>query len=217
MRLSIFLALVLSLAGSICFSAPGPTLVVEKIENDSGTLIVTFNAQGLFSPRMVETLARGLPATLTYEIQLWKERRVWMDKLTQVNTLSYKIKYDPWEDGYSIQTKRGTSPALLDIEHVERTLCFHVRAKAGSVEAIDPNATHYVVIRATMRPLSAEDIDRVETWLSDGKPQGKRGITAVPGYLFDVIVGLSGLGDEAVSGRSETFVPADIRPTQGNR
>ncbi|MCX5800229.1 MAG: DUF4390 domain-containing protein [Candidatus Eisenbacteria bacterium] len=210
MRLSIFLALALSFAGSICFSAPGPTLVVEKLQKDSGFLTVTFNAQGFFSTRMVETLTRGLPATLTYEIQLWKKRRLWMDKLTQVNTLSYKIRYDPWEDGYRIQTKNGSSASLLDIGHVERSLCVHAMAKAGSVDAIDPTATHYVVIKATMRPVSAEDIDQVESWLSDGKPEGRRGITAVPGYLFDVIVGLSGFGDEAVSARSQPFLLADL-------
>jgi hypothetical protein len=179
--------------------------VVEKIEEDSGFLTVTFNAQGLFSPRIIETLTRGLPATLNYEVQLWKERRMWLDKLVQTNSLTYRITYDPWEDGYRIQTRRGSSPAVFDIEHVERSLCIHVRTLVGSVNTIEPTATHYIVIRATMRPVSPEDVDRVESWLSDGKPEGKRGIAAVPGYLFDLIVGLSGLGDEAISTKSQPF------------
>jgi hypothetical protein len=213
----IFLTSASSFTSSICLSSPGPTLVIEKIEEDSGFLTVTFNARGLFSPRIVETLRRGLPATLTYEIQLWKERRMWMDKLAQVNTLSYKIRYDPWEEGYRIQTRRGSSPALFDIEHVERSLCTQARALVGNVGAIEPTATHYIVIRATMRPLSPEDVDKVETWLSDGKPEGRRGITAVPGYLFDLIVGLSGLGDEAVSARTQSFQLADLSSPDASR
>jgi hypothetical protein len=203
-----FLTLALCLTSSIGFSAPGPALVIEKIEKDSGFLTVTFDAQGLFSPRIVETLTRGLPATLNYEIQLWKERRMWLDKLIQVNALTYRIRYDPWEDGYRIETRRGRSPAVFDMEHVERSLCVQVRTLVASVNAIEPAATYYILIRATMRPLSPEDVDQVETWLSDGKPEGRRGITAVPGYLFDLIVSLSGLGDEAASAKSQPFEPA---------
>jgi len=216
-KFPILLAFALSFASSMCLSAPGPTLVIEKIEEDSGFLTVTFDARGLLSPRIVETVTRGLPATLTYEIQLWKERKMWMDKLTQVNTLSYRIRYDPWEDGFRIQTRRGISPAVLDVEHVESSLCVHARALIGSVNTIDPVATHYIVLRATMRPLSPEDVDQVESWLSDGKPEGRRGITAVPGYLFDLIVGLSGLGDETVSTRSQPFQLVNISSSDNRR
>jgi len=179
--------------------------VIEKIEVNSGLLTVNFSAQGLFSPRIVESITRGFPATLTYEIQLWKDRKMWMDKLIQVNTLSYRIKYDPWEAGYRIQTRIGSSPAVFDIEHVERSLCIHVKTLVGSVRTVQPTATHYISLRATMVPVTPEDMDEVETWLSDGKPKGRRGITAIPGYLFDVIVGLSGLGDEAVTAKSPPF------------
>ena len=205
-----FLTLAVCFTSAICLSAPGPTLAIEKIEKDSGFVTVTFNAQGLFSPRIVETLTRGLPATLNYEIQLWKERRMWLDKLVQVNALTYRIRYDPWEDGYRIETRKGRSPAVFDIEHVERSLCVRVKTLVVSTNAIEPQATYYILIRATMRPLSPEDVDQVETWLSDGKPEGKRGITAVPGYLFDVLVSLSGLGDEAVSARTRPFQLTDL-------
>jgi hypothetical protein len=210
-----FFTLALCLTSAICFSEPGPALEIEKIEKDSGFLTVTFDAQGLFSPRIVETLTRGLPATLNYEIQLWKERKMWLDKLVQVNTLTYRIRYDPWEDGYRIETRKGRSPAVFDIEHVERSLCVRVKTLAANMNAIEPTAVYYVLIRATMRPLSAEDVDQVETWLSDGKPEGRRGITAVPGYLFDLIVSLSGLGDEAVVARTQPFQPANL-PSPGD-
>jgi len=215
--LVLFLFLALSLFSSICFSAPGPALTIEKVEENSGFLTVTFSAEGLFSPRIVETLGRGLPATLTYQIQLWKSRRLWMDKLTLVNTLVYRIRYDPWEDGYKIETRRGTSPIVLDIEHVERSLCVHAKAIVGSLTAMDPTSTYYVVLRAVMRPVSPEDIDQVESWLRDGKPEGRRGVSAVPGYLFDVIVGLSGLGDEAISAKSTAFRMSEIAGASESR
>ena len=182
-----------------------PLLRVERLGQTAGFLTATFTAANMFSPRIVETLSRGLPATLEYEIQLWKKRGVWFDKLAAVNRLTYRVVYDPWEDGFRVVTKDGSSQAVFDIEHIEQSLCFRVTGRIADMAFLEPLATYYVVIRATLRPLSAEDVDDVETWLSDGTPNKGGGIRAIPGYLFDVIVGLSGLGDQAVSGRSGFF------------
>jgi hypothetical protein len=190
--------------------SPGPTLFVEQIEENSGVLTVTFSAENLFSPRIVETLARGLPATVSYEIQLWKSRRMWFDKLLWVNRLSYRVRHDPWEDAFLIETREGSSPALFDLEHVENSLCSRVRGRLGSAELLEPYAVHYVVVRATVKLLSPEDVDEMEAWLREGDEDGGRGITSIPGYLFDVIVGLSGFGDEAASGRSRSFIRAEF-------
>jgi hypothetical protein len=182
-----------------------PLLLVEELEARDGFLTITFTVRDLFSPRIVETLGRGLPATLDYEIQLWKKRSVWFDKLVAVNRLSYRVKYDPWEEGFRIETRGGISPAIFDVEQIERSLCLHVTGRVADMELLEPLATHYVAVRATLKLLSAEDVGEVETWLSDGSDGGRGGITGIPRYLFDVIVGLSGFGDEAVNGRSAFF------------
>jgi hypothetical protein len=180
-------------------------LRVERLGQSGGFLTATFTAANLFSPRIVETLSRGLPATLGYEIQLWKKRGVWFDKLVAVNRLSYRVVYDPWEDGFRIVTKEGSSQAVFDLEHIEQSLCFRVTGRVADLAFVEPQAFYYVVIRAALRPLSAEDVSDVETWLNDGVENDGGGIRAVPRYLFDVIVGLSGLGDQAASGRSGLF------------
>jgi hypothetical protein len=182
-----------------------PSLRVEKVGGSAGFLTATFTAANLFSPRIVESLDRGLPATLEYELQLWKKRSAWFDKLVAVNRLSYRVVFDPWEEGFRIVTKAGSSQAVFDIEHIEQSLCFNVTARIADLAFVDPTGTYYVAIKATMRPLSPEDIDEVETWLSDGSENKRGGVRAIPGYLFDLIVGLSGLGDQAVTGRSGFF------------
>jgi hypothetical protein len=193
-----------------------PSLRVERLGEATGFLTVTFTAGNLFSPRIVESLSRGLPATLEYEIQFWKKRSAWFDKLVAVNRLSYRVVYDPWEDGFRIVTKEGSSQAVFDIDHVERSLCFSVTGRVADLAFVDSLATYFVAIRATLRPLSAEDIDDVETWLNDGSENGGRGVRAIPGYLFDVIVGLSGLGDQAVTGRSGFFRVEGNKVLPGN-
>jgi hypothetical protein len=191
-------------------------LRVERLGQSGGFLTATFTAANLFSPRIVETLSRGLPATLGYEIQLWKKRGVWFDKLVAVNRLSYRVVYDPWEDGFRIVTKEGSSQAVFDLEHIEQSLCFRVTGRVADLAFVEPQAVYYVVIRATLRPLSAEDVSDVETWLNDGVENDGGGIRAVPRYLFDVIVGLSGLGDQAASGRSGFFGVQSGRIILGN-
>jgi hypothetical protein len=191
-------------------------LRVERLGQSGGFLTATFTAANLFSPRIVETLSRGLPATLGYEIQLWKKRGVWFDKLVAVNRLSYRVVYDPWEDGFRIVTKEGSSQAVFDLEHIEQSLCFRVTGRVAELALVEPQAFYYVVIRAALRPLSAEDVSDVETWLNDGVENDGGGIRAVPRYLFDVIVGLSGLGDQAASGRSGFFGVQSGRIILGN-
>ncbi len=192
-------------ADAIASQSSKPLLRVERLGQSAGFLTVTFTAANLFSPRIVETLSRGLPATLEYEIQLWKKRGAWFDKLVAVNRLSYRVVYDPWEDGFRVVTKEGSSQAVFDVEHIEHSLCFHVTGRVADLALLDAAATYYVLIRATLKPLSAEDVNDVETWLNDGTGNDGGGIRAIPGYLFDVVVGLSGLGDQAASGRSGFF------------
>ena len=182
-----------------------PSVRVERLGQSAGFVTVTFTAANLFSPRIVESLSRGLPATLGYEIQLWKKRGAWFDKLVVANRFSYRVVYDPWEDGFRVVTKEGSSQAVFDIGHIEQSLCFKVTGRVVDMTFVEPWATYYIVIEATLKPLSAEDVNDVETWLNDGTGNKGKGIRAVPRYLFDVIVGLSGLGDQSASGRSGFF------------
>jgi len=191
-------------ADTVTSQSTKPSVRVERLGQTAGFLTVTFTAANLFSPRIVESLSRGLPATLGYEIQLWKKRGAWFDKLVAANRLSYRVVYDPWEDGFRVVTKEGSSQAVFDIEHIEHSLCFSVTGRVADVAFIEPLAAYYVVIEVTLKPLSAEDVNDVETWLNDGAGN-KGGIRAIPRYLFDVIVGLSGFGDQSASGRSGFF------------
>ena len=65
-----------------------------------------------------------------------------------------------------------------------------------------------------MKPLTVEDIDEVERWLSgEAKRAGKPGpgsIARLPGYLVNLLANLSGLGDETATVRTSTFSRADL-------
>ncbi len=68
-----------------------PYVQVERLGQSAGFVTVTFTAANLFSSRIVESLSRGLPATLEYQIQLWKKRGAWFDKLVATNRLSLPV------------------------------------------------------------------------------------------------------------------------------
>jgi hypothetical protein len=208
--LAFLLLLTLVLTTGVASATPRPNLFVENVGESSGFITVTFSADNLFSPRVVETLERGLPATLSYELQLWKARRMWFDRLLWAQRVWFRIGYDPWEGGFAIETREGMSPPVLDLEQIENSLCSHVRVRLGSLELMEPSSIHYIVVRATLEVFTAEDVDEVETWLGEGQEDDRKGITAIPGYLFDTIVGLSGFGDESASGRSLFFRKTDF-------
>jgi len=66
----------------------------------------------------------------------------------------------------------------------------------------------------TVKPLTVEDLQRVEDWLSgEAKRTGRPGpgsIARLPRYLVGVLANLSGLGDETTRWRSASFLPADL-------
>src|SRR5437870_5967527 len=77
-----------------------------------------------------------------------------------------------------------------------------------TLAALEPEGRCYVSVRVTIRPLSAEDLDEVEDWLSGEvkNPEGpERG---VPGYLLGIAVNISGLGDRTALAKSEWFRPS---------
>jgi hypothetical protein len=68
---------------------------------------------------------------------------------------------------------------------------------------------YYVIVTAAVKPLTVEDLEAVEKWLSgEAKRSGKPGpgsIAKLPNYLVNVLANLSGFGDEVARWRSGDF------------
>jgi hypothetical protein len=71
-----------------------------------------------------------------------------------------------------------------------------------------------VVLSATVKPLSVEDVAEVEGWLSgevrDQRGSGLGAITALPRSLFDAARNFAGLGDTRARAVSIEFTPGSL-------
>jgi hypothetical protein len=73
---------------------------------------------------------------------------------------------------------------------------------------------YYVVVSATLRPLSVEDAAEVEGWLSGEVGGGRRApfglLTGLPRSLFDTARNFAGFGDEHARAITNDFELQDL-------
>ncbi|HET9251930.1 MAG TPA: DUF4390 domain-containing protein [Candidatus Eisenbacteria bacterium] len=187
-------------------------IAVGPVEIVAGAVCVTYRVDRPFTPRLTETLELGMPATVSFEVGLWKRRAFWFDKLVLAIKSEHKVVYDEWAKSYRIRT--GASPprssAVASLEAVRGALFQAYRLPVASVAALDTSGSYYVSVRATIRPVAAEDIGEIEDWLAGESPGPEGEARGVPGYLMDLAVNLSGLGDRTDLEKSERFRPARL-------
>ena len=191
-------------------------LSVGPVELVDGAVTVSYRAETPWTPRLEETLLRGMPATVTFEVGLWKRRALWFDKLVLAIKSEHKVLYDPWERTFRVRSgpvrrKARTVPTL---DSLATFLFSERRLPLVAAASLDPNARYYVSVRVTIRPLTAEDLDEVEDWLSGEAKNPDKPERGVPGYLLGIAVNISGLGERTALAKSESFRPALLEAPQ---
>ena len=214
----------LVLAGLAC-AAPCAALEVGlgPPRAAGGYLWTDVQLSGVFSARVEESLARGMPATLWLHAELWRRRTGWFHSLERSFDLSIRIRYEVWSKSYRIERK-GLPPALLSsLDSVQTALAGPLSLPVGRIEPLQTRARHYVVITATLKPLSVEDIEEGEGWLSGEVASKRRAglgvITALPRSIFDAVRNFAGFGDQKARAISPEFrideLPSAGGPAEG--
>jgi len=190
-------------------------LTVGPIESISGAICVSYEVGHPFTPRLEETLLQGMPATVTFEIGLWKRRAFWFDKLVLAMRSEHKVVYDDWAKSFRIRS--GQSPPqnrrAPDLDSLRNLLFAAHRIPVAAASMLDSTGTYYVSVRVTIRPVAVEDLGEIESWLAGESPGPDRAQGGIPRYLLGLAVNLSGLGDRTAIRKSERFAPARLEGT----
>jgi hypothetical protein len=186
-------------------------LSVDSVERAGDAICVSYHADTPFTPRLEDPLLHGMPATITFEVGLWRKRAFWFDKLVVAYRSEHKVAYDPWSKTFRIRS--GVNPprtrSVVNLDSLRATL-FHVhRLPVALVSTLDSTATFYVSVKVVIKPLSADDLGEIEDWLSGSDPN-KGSDTGLPAYLLEWAVNLSGLGDRSALVKGPGFVPARL-------
>jgi len=96
-------------------------LTVGPVEQEAGTIAVTYRVENPWTPRLTETLLRGMPATVTFEVGLWKRRALWFDKLVLALKSEHRVVYSPWDQTFRVRSvssrkKTRVVPTLDSLE-----------------------------------------------------------------------------------------------------
>jgi len=219
MRFLRHLVLLLTAAGMLAASAPKTSLAEEDldlsvgpIESISGAICVSYEVGRPFTPRLEETLLQGMPATVTFEVGLWKRRSFWFDKLVLALRSEHKVVYDDWAKSFRIRS--GQSPpqnrVAPDLDSLRNLLFAARRIPVAAAAMLDSTGTYYVSVRVTIRPVAVEDLGEIESWLAGQSPGPDGAQGGIPRYLLGLAVNLSGLGDRTAIKKSERFAPARL-------
>jgi hypothetical protein len=177
-------------------------------------LWVELRLEEVFEKRVAESLSRGMPATLTLRVELWRRRNGWFDRLERTAESTARLRRDVAGETWRLE-RLGLSPVVVSsLDSLRIALERSTVLPVGSLERVPAEAPCYVVVSAWLRPLSLEDVDEVEGWLS-GEVRSKRSsglgiLTGLPRSLFDAARNFAGFGDERARLISADFTPANV-------
>src|SRR5262245_16346901 len=178
--------------------------------------MVDATLRDLFSRRVAESLARGMPATLRVHAELWRRRSVWFDKMERSVDADVRIRYDVWSDRYLIERHGAEMIQAGSIDSVAAVLSRPWALAGGRAGDLAPRSQYYIAISATLRPLTVEDLAEVEGWLSgevvDKRHSGFGVITEIPRSLFDAVRNVAGFGDQRARDETQDFDLRDLFP-----
>jgi hypothetical protein len=189
----------------------GTQIVVERVGATSqGYLFVDYRLDQPFQGKVLDGVRSGLPSTLTYTIEVWRQRSGWWDKLEETRESRLRVLRDLLNDQYILVSPEEVR-RFADLESLTQAACSN---RKEYLRPLSPDKSYYVTITANLAPLSVEDLKELEEWLQGTLRTGEShagGIAGISGTMVGMLMSMTGFGDETVHGRTPSFVPDDLR------
>jgi hypothetical protein len=190
-------------------AASAVEVVGTAVARSGEWVTTTLRVDDAFSDRISQTLDRGMPVTVIVTIDVWQNRAGWFDRLVGEQTVVLRAFRNAWSDDFTL--RRGNEPDRMigDQHQLELEIARPMRVRVVPAARLAPAERYYAIVTASVKPLTVEDLEAVEKWLSgEAKRSGKPGpgsLAKLPRYLVGVLANLSGFGDEVARWRSGNF------------
>lgn len=195
-------------------AAPGEAIadsvIVPVLSTTPGdTLNASFRLLHLFGNG--ERLGDGIPATLTFVVDLWRVRDGWWDSLVRSSAFTYRFRHDLLNGTYTVQNVDGSRIDLAGRAALEAYLGRVHEVTLALASGLEPGRSYYVVVKAVLQPMELEELRRMDAWFSgDVSESGGGGVLGVPKGLARILVDVTGFGDQTVLGKSRPFTPRPL-------
>ena len=189
-------------------------LRIERIMSSESDLLIDIAADHLIDGATAASLEDGVPVTLVYEIEVWRNRSTWFDHYEAGRLLVFKLQLDAWDEVYVLKDSEGNEQTLSDLDAVRTALARRTGVAVAPISTIAPQEHYYLIVNAALKPLTVEDMDELEGWLAgETEPEEHRfGLLTIPKAFFGFVAGLTGFGDRNQTLRTDTFQRSELAP-----
>jgi hypothetical protein len=177
----------------------------------------TVEVDDALSDRIAQSLDRGMPVTVVVTVDVWQDRAGWFDRLVGEQTIMLRAFRNAWSEDFTLRRDPDGEKTIADLPALETEIARPMRVRVVRLNKLAPGDRYYAIVQAAVKPLTVEDLEAVEKWLSgEAKRSGKPGpgsIAKLPRYLVGILANLSGFGDEVARWRSRHFTSDSLPRT----
>jgi len=184
----------------------------RSITTQNDTLVVTFHVNDLMSNNVIEGLHKGMTAAIEYQVELWKERPRWWDKVVTDHYIRLKVSFDQWEKRFIIETASGVS-RMLNEDQIRRRCEDLSSIPVAPISQLEDGGRYRLAVKVILKPMSVENIQEIRRWLSgEVKQINPKSITSekapdkkLSDWLTGVMLNLTGFGNRIITAKSDLF------------
>ncbi len=209
--------------GLLFAATPGSAAEIDidpVASTSQGFPVVTFELLQPFEGVYEDALNSGLPTTLTYTIEVWRQRAGWWDKLEDAQEREFRLFRDLLNDQFVVVTSNETRQ-FSTLDSLSASVSrFDLGSDNGPLylprNLFAPTSQYYVVIVATLAPLTVEDLNELDAWIRGSLRGGgdeSGGISGLTRTMGGMLMSMTGFGDQRVKARTAYFRLAEIRPS----
>ncbi len=135
------------------------------VTNTRDDLLLYLTVKNAFSPEIEDTIQRGVPATFSFYLNLYRVRQFWPDKAITTVEVHHTLKFDILRKEYTVtRSWDGNAPMtfktleeaerrmaeldslpIVSLDRLERGKRYQIRAKAKLDKLTLPFKLHYVL------------------------------------------------------------------------
>lgn len=214
------IALVMGSFLALAVPAAASELLVERLGVSRGDLCAEVLLVDLFEPRTRGAVASGLPITVRFSTELWRDRSHWFDENVDARVESFRVRWDPRERTYTL-TRPGPGRRVDEYERLDelvtdlshRVLVVHPRW------ALDARSRYFITVEVAVRPLTLDEFRDLDGWVGgqirggdepSDAPSDESSEEGISGAVLGFLLDLSGFGDIILRQRTPPFRPTEV-------
>ncbi len=196
--------------------------VFKYIKDNRDSITTNIIISDTLPNELITYLNKGVPISIEYRIELWKERTRWFDKLVDTVNVNYNIRYDPWEKIYTVLQSTGNLSIECEMRELREALDLTNSTSDRKLALDGREALYYLIGQLSIKTMSFSNYKEVESWLRGGisnakKPNLEEAPDKFGEFIFNTALKISGLKNLSRQIKSPKFTPSQIQTLYLNK